>query len=66
MKSFPYLPGLSLIFSIRLLTLFQISVYFVNNSLLLSVEAKINYLFPLHSIIYPSILLKRRLRAFTL
>ena len=34
-------------------------MYFVNTTLFLSVEAKIKYLFPLLSSMYPSILLKQ-------
>ena len=55
MKSFSYSPGLSFIFSIRLLILSQSSVYFVNTSLFLSIEAKFKYLSPLFSSMYPSI-----------
>ena len=45
-KSFLYLLGLSLIFFIRFLIPFHSSLYFFNTSLVLSVEAKKNYLFP--------------------
>ena len=60
MHSYPYFPGLSFIFSIRFLISFQSSVYFVNTSLFLSAEAKINYLFSLLSSMYPSNLSKTK------
>ena len=55
-KSFLYSHDLSFIFSIRYLIFFHSSVYFVNISLLLSLETKVKYLFPLLSSVYPSTL----------